>query len=95
MQPQVTPPETDTNYNGNRSDQGSNATVDNIIARVQDLLHEGNVRRFIVKSPEGQITLDVPLTLLIIATLAAPWLVAMGAVLALVTNYSMELERRD
>jgi hypothetical protein len=97
MQPQVTPPETKSNYDGNQNDQeqGSAITFDNIMARLQDLLHEGNVRRVIVKSPQGQMVLDVPLTVLIIVTLVAPWLVAIGAVLAIVTRYSIDMERRD
>jgi Domain of unknown function (DUF4342) len=95
MQPQVTPPETNSNYDGNREYQSSNATVDTIIARIQDLLHEGSVRRVIVKNPQGQVMLDVPLTILVIVTLVAPWLVAVGAVVALAASYSMEMQRRD
>src|SRR5215467_8479657 len=93
MQPQVTPSE--PNYDDNHGRQSSNLTLDNIIARLQDLLHEGNVRRIIVKNPQGQVMLDVPLTVLVIVTVVAPWLVAIGAVLALATSYSIDMERRD
>jgi len=92
MHPQVTPSEPNYDDSGNRN---RNVTLDNILARLQDLLHEGNVRRIIVKNPQGQVMLDVPLTILVIVTLVAPWLVAIGAVLALATNYSMEMQRRD
>jgi hypothetical protein len=95
MEPQVTPPETNPNYDGNRGYEGNRITVDSILAGLQNLLHEGNIRRIIVKNPQGQIVLDVPLTVLVIVTLVAPWLVAIGAVLALATSYSMEMQRRD
>ena len=93
MQPQVTP--TEPNYDDNHGNASSNVTLDNILARLQDLLHEGAVRRIIVKNPQGQVLLDVPLTILVIVTLVAPWLVAIGVVLALAANYSMEMQRRD
>lgn len=95
MQPQVTPPETNSNYDGPRNDQGSNITLDTIMARLQDLLHESAVRRVIAKNPQGQVMLDVPLFVPIIVTLVAPWLVAIGAVLALAASYSITMERRD
>jgi len=95
MQPQVTPPETNSHYDGPRNDQDSTITFDNIMARLQDLLHESNVRRVIAKNPQGQVMLDVPLFVPVIVTLVAPWLVAIGAVLALAASYSITMERRD
>ncbi len=93
MQPQVTPSE--PNYDDNHGTQSGGVTLDNILARLQDLLHEGNVRRVIARNPQGAVMLDVPLTIVVIVTLVAPWLVAIGAVLALAASYKIEMERRD
>ena len=35
---------------------------DNLIAKVKELIEQGNLRRIIIKNKEGQILLEIPLT---------------------------------
>ena len=68
---------------------------DNLVEKVKDLLHEGNVTRIIVKNEEGKTLLEIPATVGVIGTLFAPWFAALGAIGALVTNCKIVVERRE
>src|SRR5690349_1899315 len=37
-------------------------TGDSVIAKIQELVHEGNVRRIVVKHPDGHTIVEFPLT---------------------------------
>ena len=58
--------------------------------RVQNLWHQGMVRHVLVRKDE-RVPVDVPLNLVVLGTLLAPWLVAAGAVIGLVQGYRIEM----
>lgn len=68
-----------------------------LLDKVKDLIRQGNVRRLIVRRPNGKILADIPLTagvgVATVLTLLAPMLVALGAIAALVTQFRIEIER--
>ena len=68
---------------------------DNLIERVKELLHEGNVTRIIVKNEKGKTLLEIPATVGVIGVVLAPWLAALGAIAALATNCKIVVERRE
>lgn len=68
---------------------------DDLIKRVKGLLHEGNVTRIIVRDQEGRLLLEVPAAAGLIGAILAPWLAALGAVAALVTECTIAVERRE
>ena len=68
---------------------------DNLIQRVKELLHEGNVTRIIVKDVNGKVLLEIPATVGVIGAVLAPWLAALGVIAALATNCKMVVERRE
>ena len=68
---------------------------DNLIKKVKELLHEGNVTRIIVKNEEGKTLLEIPATVGVIGALFAPWLAALGAIGALATNCTIVVEKRE
>lgn len=68
---------------------------DNLIERVKELLHEGNVTRIIVKDDKGKTLLEIPATVGVIGVVLAPWLAALGAIAALATNCRIVVERRE
>jgi hypothetical protein len=68
---------------------------DDLIERVRQLLHEGNVTRVIVKDVKGRVLLEIPATIGIIGVVLAPWLAALGVIAALVTNCKIVVERRE
>jgi len=63
--------------------------------KIQQLLHEGNVTRIIVKDMKGKVLLEIPVTLGVIGAVIAPWLAALGVIAALVTNCTIVVERRE
>lgn len=64
-----------------------------LVAKVKSILHEGNVRRIILKDEKGQTFLEIPLTVAAVGALAAPLLAAIGAIAALVANFTLVVER--
>ena len=67
----------------------------NLVDRVGELLHEGNVTRIIVKDEAGKTLLEIPATVGVVGVIVAPWLAALGVIAALVTNCKIIVERRE
>lgn len=70
-------------------------SADNLIERVKELLHEGNVTRIIVQDEKGKVLLEIPATVGVIGVVFAPWLAALGVVAAFATNCKIVVERRE
>ena len=68
--------------------------ADELVGKVKELLHEGNVRRIVVKK-DNNIIMEVPLTIAAIGIIGAPVLAAVGAIAAFVGNYKIVVERRE
>src|SRR5215213_6402168 len=56
------------------------------------LVQEGNVRRIVIKQGSDTV-IEFPLTVGVAGALIAPWLAAAGAIAALITDCSIEVER--
>ncbi len=63
-----------------------------LIDKAKQLIHEGNVRRIIVKQ-EGRIVAEFPLTFGVVGVVFAPVLAAIGALAALLAHCTIEVER--
>jgi uncharacterized membrane protein YvbJ len=68
---------------------------DNLIERVKELLHEGNITRIIVKNEKEEVLLEIPATIGVIGVVLVPWLAALGAIAALATNCKIVVEKRE
>ena len=64
-----------------------------VVAKVKELVREGNVRRIIIKNDDGRVLLEVPLTIGVIGTVLLPVWAALGAMAALVANLTLAVER--
>ena len=67
-----------------------------VVETIRELIHEGNVRRIIIRSEDGKHTyFEIPLTAGIIAALIVPILAAVGAavgaIAALMTNCTIDV----
>jgi len=67
-------------------------TGSELLDKVKQLLHEGNIRRIVIKQ-EGQTVMELPLTVAAVGVILVPVLAAVGAFAALVTNCSIVVER--
>ena len=70
-------------------------TGESIVAKIQELVHEGNVRRIIVRNPEGHAVVEFPLTAGVVGAVLLPVWAALGAIVALAADYTIVVERRD
>jgi hypothetical protein len=62
--------------------------------RINQLIHEGNVRRIIIRQDETVVA-EFPLTVGVVGALIAPVAAAIGALVALLTNCRIEVERTE
>jgi hypothetical protein len=65
-----------------------------LVAKVKELIHQGNVRRIIVKNDEGRSILEIPLTVGVVGAVLLPVMVALGAIAALAGSYTLVVEKR-
>lgn len=63
-----------------------------LLDKLKQIIHEGNARRIVVKQ-ENRIIAEFPLTAGVVGAVLAPILAAIGALLALLKDCSIEVER--
>jgi len=70
------------------------AKSENVVERVKQIVHEGNVRRVVVKR-DGTTVAEFPLTAGVVGAVLAPVLAALGAIVALMKDCTVEVERAE
>ena len=78
---------------GSETREEHKVSGDKVIGKIKELIHQGNVRRIIIKNEEGRSLVEVPLSVGVVGVVLAPTWAAIGAVAALVTSCSIEVER--
>lgn len=72
-------------------------SANGLVQKVEDLAREGRVRRLRIIEPDGDIAVDVPLTVGAIAggavAIAAPVLAIVGVIAALATRVKVQIVR--
>lgn len=68
-------------------------TGDAVVAKIKELIHEGNVRRITLKNEEGKILIEIPLTLGVVGVILLPVWAAIGAIAALAANLTILVEK--
>jgi hypothetical protein len=63
-----------------------------LLDKLKQIIHEGNARRIVVKQ-ENRTVAEFPLTAGVVGALVAPVLAAVGALVALLKDCSLEVER--
>lgn len=61
--------------------------------KLKELIHEGNVRRIVLKNPQGRVLLDVPLNAGVVGAALLPFWAAVATVAVLATDYTVVVER--
>lgn len=65
-----------------------------ILSKVKELIREGNVRRIIIKNEKGKAIMEIPVTFAVVGAVFAPVLAAVGALAALLSKATIEVERK-
>lgn len=66
-----------------------------LLAKVRELLREGNIRRVIIQDKSGKVLVEFPLTIGVVGAVLAPTLAAVGAVAALVSEATIVVEKTE
>jgi len=64
-----------------------------ILEKIKELVHEGNIRRIIIRNEKGHTLIDIPLTFGVVGALLAPQLAAIGAIAALLGKGTILVEK--
>ena len=70
-------------------------TGEELLSKIKELIHEGNVRKIIIKNEKGETYLEIPVTIGLIGAIVAPVFAAIGALAALAAKFTIEVERRE
>ncbi|MEX0968737.1 MAG: DUF4342 domain-containing protein [Bacteroidia bacterium] len=68
---------------------------EDLLKRVKEIIEEGNVRRIIIKNSEGKVFMEIPLSVGVVGALLVPVLAAVGALAALVSNFTIQVVRKE
>ncbi len=66
---------------------------DEILSKVKDLIHQGNVRRIIIKNKDGKKVIEIPLLIGIVSALWLPQLAAIGVIATLLSRATIVVEK--
>ena len=64
-----------------------------IINKIKELIHEGNIRRIILKNEEGKVFMEIPLTIGLVGAALVPIWAAIGAIAAIVSKLTIIVEK--
>ena len=68
-------------------------TGDELVHKVKRIVHEGNIRRIIIKTEGGDTLLEFPLTIGVVGVVLLPMWAALGAAAALITDCTIVVEK--
>ena len=83
-----------TENNQNPEQEEFKVSGDALMAKVKELIREGNARRIIIKNESGNTVLEIPVTLGAVGVILAPALAAVGAVAALLADCTIVVVKK-
>jgi hypothetical protein len=66
-----------------------------VVAKIKELIHEGNIQKIIIKDKDGKTLVEIPMTFGVVGALIAPQLAAIGAIAALLTEATVIVEKAE
>lgn len=80
--------------NKNTKKEEFKVSGEELLAKIKELIKEGNIRRIIIKNEKDETLIEIPLTYAVVGALLAPTLAAVGAIAALVTKCTIVVEKK-
>lgn len=72
---------------------------DTLVTKFKELIHQGNIRRIIIKNEEGGTLIEIPLTIGVVGGVISaalfPVIAAVGVIGAMVTHLTIVVEKRE
>jgi hypothetical protein len=66
-----------------------------VLDKIKDLIHQGNIRRIILKNEAGKTLIEIPLTLGLVGAALLPVFAAVGALAAVATRMVIVVEKSE
>lgn len=66
-----------------------------VLDKIKELLHQGNIRRIILKNEEGKTLIEIPLTVGLVGVALLPVFAAVGAIAAVATRMTIVVEKAE
>lgn len=66
-----------------------------VLDKIKELIHQGNIRRIILKNEEGKTLIEIPLTLGLVGAALLPIFAAVGALAAVLTRMVIVVEKTE
>ncbi len=66
---------------------------DSLVSKIKELIHQGNIRRIIIKNDEDKVLIEIPLTVGVVGAVLLPVWAAIGAIAALAANLTVVVEK--
>lgn len=66
---------------------------ESLISKIKEIIHEGNVRKIIIKDEKGNTYIEIPLTVGVVGVVLIPVWAAIGAIAALAANFTIGVEK--
>lgn len=66
-----------------------------VLDKIKELIHQGNIRRIILKNEEGKTLIEIPLTVGLVGVALLPVFAAVGAIAAVATRMTIVVEKTE
>jgi hypothetical protein len=66
-----------------------------LLAKIEELIKEGNATRIIVKDEQGKTFIEIPVTVGVIGAMFAPIVAAVGALAGMAAHYTVEVIHKE
>ena len=91
--------ETETDTNEKVTAEEFKISGDVLVAKIKELIAQGNVRRIIIKTEEGHTLIEIPMTVGVIGSVISaalfPVVAAVGVIGAMVAHLTVVIERQE
>jgi len=64
-----------------------------LVAKIKEIVHEGNIRRITIKNEKGEVLIEIPLTIGVVGVILLPVWAAIGAIAALAAHLTIVVEK--
>lgn len=66
-----------------------------LLGKVKEIIHEGNIRKIIIKNDNGKTYLEIPVTIGVVGLVLAPVWAAIGALAALASHFTIQVIKKE
>lgn len=65
-----------------------------LLSKVKEIIHEGNIRKIVIKNDSGKTYLEIPVTVGVVGLVLAPVWAAIGALAALASSFNIQVIKK-